>query len=209
MKRKLIIVGAGMAAARLLQELVALEHDYDIEVIGEEPYPSYNRILLSAILSGESSEGDIELHPHNWYREHKIVIATNEKVAHIDVGAKSLRTNLRRTVSYDKLVIATGSVPFVPPLAGLDAHPVFCFRNRNDLQQIKASAQKGLHATIIGGGLLGLEAANGLLNLGMEVTVTSTRRNGCIYIAEHTRTARHEIRIKQHCLAHRYQCRKS
>ncbi len=171
MKRKLIIVGAGMAAARLLYELVAREHNYDIEVIGEEPYPSYNRILLSGLLSDEGAEDNIELHKSSWYGKHGIKITTNEKVKRINIEAKTLTTDKRSTLPYDKIVIATGSVPFIPPITGVDAHPVFSFRNRRDLHQIKSCAQKGLHAVIIGGGLLGLEAANGLLNLGMQVTV--------------------------------------
>lgn len=170
---KLVIVGAGMAAARLLKELVALNTSYEIEVIGEEPCPSYNRVLLSSLLADKLADEDISLLPNDWYRQHSISLHTSERVTAIDSSHKTLQTTRRELVTFDKLVLATGSQPFYPPLAGLNTRGVLAFRNQQDLEQIRRFAKTSTHAVVIGGGLLGLEAATGLLNLGVAVTVVN------------------------------------
>jgi nitrite reductase (NADH) large subunit len=169
--RKLLIIGCGMATARLLQELVARGHDYAIEVIGEEASPGYNRVLLSSLLAGDKQESDLALHAADWYRQHGIALHTGEQVVALDTTRRLAVTSRNRVTPYDLLVFATGSVPAWPQLPGIATGNVLAFRNQRDLQDIRSAAGNCSRAVVLGAGLLGLEAASGLQRLGLRVTV--------------------------------------
>ncbi len=171
-KQRLILVGNGMAGMRTIDEVLARDRGrFDIEVIGAEPHPNYNRILLSSVLAGDKEIDDIILHPREWYAENGIRLATDETVVKLDVKARAVTTALGRTVPYDRLLLATGSRPFVPPVAGLALPGVCAFRTIADLELMRDVSRNRGRAVVVGGGLLGLEAAVGLMKRGMTVTV--------------------------------------
>jgi nitrite reductase (NADH) large subunit len=169
---KLVVVGNGMASARALEELLQLAPDlYDITVFGAEPHPNYNRILLSPILSGEQTFSDIVVNDLEWYRRHGIRLHLGQTVTRIDRAARRIVTADGVEAQYDRLLLATGSTPIVLPIPGADLDWVITYRDIADTLAMIAGAQRHHHAVVIGGGLLGLEAANGLRVRGMEVTV--------------------------------------
>lgn len=171
-KKKLVLVGNGMAGVRCLEEILKLDPTgFEITIFGSEPHCNYNRILLSSILQGSTSFGDITLHDRDWYECHHIDLFTGETVIEIDKHIQVVKTDRNRIVSYDQLIIATGSVPFSLPIPGADKHGVVTFRTIEDCQKIMEITKKNKNAVVIGGGVLGLEAAKGLLNLGMTVYV--------------------------------------
>jgi nitrite reductase (NADH) large subunit len=171
-KQRLVLVGNGMAGMRTIDEILARDRGrFEIEVIGAEPHPNYNRILLSAVLAGEKEIGEILLHPREWYERNDIKLVTGETVATLDAGAKTVTTASGRTTGYDKLVLAMGSRPLVPPVAGLDLPGVCAFRTIADLELMRDASRNGGRAIVVGGGLLGLEAAFGLMKRGLTVTV--------------------------------------
>ena len=181
-KQRLVVVGNGMAGARAVEEVLLRggEAQFAITMFGDEPYGNYNRILLSNVLNGSQDARDIFMNPLDWYKENNITLHAGVRVAHIDRQAKQVIGADGRTVGYDKLLIATGSRPFVPPIAGLNRSEseggghkpgVFVFRTLDDCTRIAGYATKCRKAAVIGGGLLGLEAARGLLNYGVEVHV--------------------------------------
>ena len=175
-KLKLVMIGNGMAGVRTLEELIKLTPDlYDITVFGAEPHPNYNRILLSPVLAGEQTMDEIVLNPFDWYRDNGITLHAGWKVTEVDrvkrlVTAQNA-TGERRTAPYDRLLLATGSNPFMLPIPGRELDGVLAYRDMADTQAMIDAAQKYQHAVVIGGGLLGLEAANGLMKRGMSVTV--------------------------------------
>jgi len=170
---RLLIIGSGIAAAQLLKDLHEFKHEFQIELIGEEPLACYNRILLSSILSGEKSHADLSLIDDHWYQANNIEVHSDEKVHSVDLQKKFVITSRRRQVYFDRLVFASGSVPYWPDIPGINASQVMAFRTREDLEKIITTARQSKHpkAVVIGGGLLGLEAASGLNLLGVEVTV--------------------------------------
>ena len=171
-KPRLVLIGNGMAGMRTVEELLALEPDmYDITVLGEEPYPNYNRILLSPVLAGEQQVEDIILNQVQWYADHGIQLELNTKVSHIHRGCRTVETEDGRQFPYDRLLIATGSNPFILPVPGADLPGVISYRDIKDTEAMIEAARVYRHAIVIGGGLLGLEAANGLKLRGMDVTV--------------------------------------
>jgi nitrite reductase (NADH) large subunit len=171
-KEKLVLVGNGMAGMRTIEELLKLEPDiYDISVFGTEPYPNYNRILLSPVLSGEKTIDEIMLNTREWYDEHGIALQTGDPVTEIDRKRRLVRSQSGVEVPYDRLLLATGSYPFMIPVPGADLPGVHGYRDIADVEAMIAASQEGTHAVVIGGGLLGLEAAYGLQQRGMEVTV--------------------------------------
>lgn len=171
-KPKLVLVGNGMAGIRCLEEILALAPDaFDVTVIGKEPTPNYNRILLSKVLQGGTSLQDIILNDWAWYAERGIRLLTGQSVVRVRASERSVETDSGQRYEYDKLILATGSSAFVPPLPGAGKPGVLAFRTIDDCRQIMEAAAKYRKAAVIGGGLLGLEAARGLLNLGMEVEV--------------------------------------
>jgi nitrite reductase (NADH) large subunit len=161
-----------MVGLRTVEELLAQAPDlYDITIFGAEPHLSYNRILLSAVLAGEKTLGEIMVHPRSWYDERGIALIAGDPVAAIDRGAKTVRSAGGIVLAYDKLLLATGSKPLALPLPGLKLPGVGAFRDIADVETMIAAAQTHERAVVIGGGLLGLEAAWGLKRRGMSVTV--------------------------------------
>jgi nitrite reductase (NADH) large subunit len=171
-KPKLIVVGNGMAGVRTLEELCRIAPDrYDITVFGAEPHPNYNRIMLSPVLAGELSVQDIILNDFDWYRRMGIQLVAGQKIVEIDRGAHTVRSADGQTHTYDRLLLATGSTPFIPPVPGSTLPGVHAYRDIADADAMIEAAARYRHAVVIGGGLLGLEAANGLALRGMAVTV--------------------------------------
>ena len=179
-KMKLVMIGNGMAGCRTLEDLLKIAPDlYDITVFGSEPHGNYNRILLSPVLAGEMSLHDIVLNDFAWYEKHGITLHAGKTVTKIDrvqrkVVARSLRADGHEEVieaDYDRLLLATGSTPFIPPIPGNDLEGVLGYRDIADTEKMIAAAGQFKHAVVIGAGLLGLEAANGLMLRGMDVTV--------------------------------------
>ncbi|WP_096201592.1 nitrite reductase large subunit NirB [Bacillus sp. FJAT-45350] len=171
-KKKLVLIGNGMAGVRCIEEILKVDKEkYEITIFGKEPHPNYNRILLSTVLQGDTTIDDITINDLNWYEENNITLYTDEEVRTIDKKVQKVVTNKDRVVDYDKLIIATGSNPFILPVPGADLDGVIAFRSIEDCEEMIESSNKYKKAVVIGGGLLGLEAARGLLNLGMDVEV--------------------------------------
>ena len=175
-KSKLVMIGNGMAGVRALEELLAIAPDlYDITVFGAEPHPNYNRILLSPVLAGEQTLGDIVLNDWSWYQDHHILLHAGYTVTAVDRARRMVHAvnALGETASaeYDRLIMATGSKPFILPIPGKDLEGVLAYRDIADTEAMIEAAKTLKHAVVIGGGLLGLEAANGLMKRGMQVTV--------------------------------------
>ncbi|MDO8377133.1 MAG: FAD-dependent oxidoreductase, partial [Aquabacterium sp.] len=171
-KLKLVMVGNGMAGVRTLEELLKIAPDlYDITVFGAEPHPNYNRILLSPVLAGEQTVEQIVLNPLSWYAEHGITLHLGKPVITIDRIKRKVVADDGTEAAYDRLLIATGSNPFILPVPGKDLAGVIAYRDIADTQTMIATAKTHRHAVVIGGGLLGLEAANGLMLRGMQVSV--------------------------------------
>lgn len=171
-KLKLVMIGNGMAGVRTLEELLKLAPDlYEITVFGAEPHPNYNRILLSPVLAGEQKFEEIVLNDLNWYSENGIQLMLNRKVVQIDRIKRRVIADDGSEAEYDRLLIATGSNPFLLPIPGNKLKGVIGYRDIADTQAMMDTAQTHSHAVVIGGGLLGLEAANGLKLRGMDVTV--------------------------------------
>ena len=171
-KPRLVMVGNGMAGVRTLEELLKIAPDlYDITVFGAEPHPNYNRILLSPVLAGEQTLEEIVLNDWAWYEQHNIKLHAGCKVNDVDRTRRVVRAANGVSVAYDRLILATGSNPFMLPIPGKDLEGVLAYRDIADTQAMINAAAKYTEAVVIGGGLLGLEAANGLMKRGMKVTV--------------------------------------
>jgi nitrite reductase (NADH) large subunit len=171
-KMKLVVVGNGMAGMRTVEEMLKIAPDlYDITVFGDEPYPNYNRIMLSPVLANEQTIDDIILNTREWYAEHNITLHTNARINKIDRKNRVVYAEDGTSAEYDRLLLATGSKPFILPIPGKDLEGVIGYRDIKDTNEMIATAKTHKHAVVIGGGLLGLEAANGLKIQGMEVTV--------------------------------------
>ena len=172
MKQKLVMIGNGMAGMRTLEELLKLvPGKYEITVFGAEPHPNYNRIMLSPVLAGEKTLDDIVLNPRDWYVENGIRLITGDPVEEIDRVARKVRSSQGVVADYDRLLITTGSNPFIIPVPGHEKKGVIGFRDIADVDAMLTAAGQYRSAVVIGGGLLGLEAANGLMKQGMDVTV--------------------------------------
>jgi nitrite reductase [NAD(P)H] large subunit len=172
MGEPLVIVGNGMAATRLVDELWRRAPGrYDVTVIGDEPALAYNRVLLSSLLAQEVEERDIELKPRSWWDERGVTLITGRRVTEIDVKGRFVRVRGGGRVFFSKLVLATGSEAIRLPLPGAHLRGVLTFRNRADVAEILERSRAGSRAVVIGGGLLGLEAAAGLAKAGVGVSV--------------------------------------
>ncbi|MCW8910806.1 MAG: FAD-dependent oxidoreductase, partial [Gammaproteobacteria bacterium] len=172
MKEKLVVIGNGMAGMRAVEELLEIAPDkYDITVFGAEPYGNYNRILLSPVLAGEKTIDEIMLNDLQWYKDNNITLHKGVTVTEIDRNACTITADDGTQVKYDRLLMATGSEPFIIPVPGSDLPGVISFRDIHDVDLMIDAARSKKHAVVIGGGLLGLEAANGLMKQGMSVTV--------------------------------------
>ncbi|ARV97255.1 Nitrite reductase (NADH) [Bacillus subtilis subsp. subtilis] len=171
-KKQLVLVGNGMAGVRAIEEILSVAKDeFQITIFGAEPHPNYNRILLSKVLQGDTDIKDITLNDWDWYEENNIQLYTNETVIKVDTENKTVITDADRIQPYDELILATGSLPFILPIPGADKKGVTAFRDIKDTDTMLAASKQYKKAAVIGGGLLGLEAARGLLNLGMDVSV--------------------------------------
>ena len=171
-RKRLVVIGNGMAGARLAEDVIAADpnHDFEIVMFGDEPYGNYNRILLSNVLNGAQDAKEIFLNPLSWYEENNVVLHAGKRVTKIDREAKVVYADGIEQ-SYDVLVFATGSRPFVPPIPGTSLHGCFVFRTIDDCRNIADYAKDCKTAVVIGGGLLGLEAAKGLMTHNVSVTV--------------------------------------
>ena len=173
---KLVMIGNGMAGVRCLEELFKLSPDlYDVTVFGAEPHPNYNRIALSPVLAGEQSLDEIILNPLSWYAEQGVTLHLGFEVKRVNRTERVVYAydaqGQEVQASYDRLIVATGSKPFMLPLEGVDLEGVLAYRDIADTLAMIEAAQQYKNAVVIGGGLLGLEAANGLMKRGMQVTV--------------------------------------
>lgn len=171
-KMKLVMVGNGMAGVRTIEEVLKLTPDmYDITVFGAEPHPNYNRILLSPVLAGEQTLDEIVLNPWEWYTENHITLHAGKKVVEVDRVRRIVRADDGTEAEYDRLLICTGSNPFILPIPGKNLEGVIAYRDIADTNAMIEASEKYKNAVVIGGGLLGLEAANGLMLRGMNVHV--------------------------------------
>ena len=171
-RERLVVVGNGMAAGRAMEELfTAAPGRYDVTVFGAEPRVNYNRIMLSPVLSGEASYETILIHDEAWYERHGVTLHRGVAIVAMDRKAKTVTAQDGQVARYDRLLLATGSSPFVPPIPGADLPGVRVYRDLDDVLHMQEAARRGGKAVVIGGGLLGLEAAAGLAMRGMDVTV--------------------------------------
>lgn len=172
MKRKLVMIGNGMAGVRCMEEILKRNREaFDITIVGDEPYPNYNRIMLSHVLQGKTEIKDININDWKWYEDNDITLFTGEKATEIDPEEKEIKTDKGSVISYDELIIATGSSAFILPVNGSELEGVIGFRTIQDTEFMIETADRYQKAVVIGGGLLGLEAARGLMDRGMEVEV--------------------------------------
>lgn len=172
MKEKLVLIGNGMAGMRTVDELLKLAPEkYDITVFGSEPHGNYNRIMLSPVLAGDKTIDDIIIHDMQWYQDNNITLHSGKTVTKINRDNKSVTADDGTTIHYDRLILATGSNPVILPVEGKELEGVISFRDINDVNIMLDTAKTYKKAIVIGGGLLGLEAANGLLIQGMDVSV--------------------------------------
>ncbi len=171
-RRKLVVIGGGMAGTSCIEEILRLDAEgYEITVFGKECHPNYNRVFLSSLLTGEKTIDEITLNAFDWYEEQGITLHAGSPVKKIDRGRRVAVAEDGTEAPYDTLILATGSVPFVPPIEGIDKEGIIPFRNIEDCERLKREAAASRRAVVLGGGLLGLEAARGLMDLGLEVTV--------------------------------------
>jgi nitrite reductase (NADH) large subunit len=167
---KVVVIGNGMVGQRFLEKLVARDEGHEITVFCEEPRPAYDRVQLTSFFSGKSAS-DLSLFEKKLFEKASVTLRLNDPVLAVDPIEKVVRSGRYRAVPYDKLVFATGSTPFVPPVAGHDRRDCFVYRTIEDLETITASAARSKVGTVIGGGLLGLEAAKALKDLGLETHI--------------------------------------
>src|ERR1051326_8608954 len=169
MSEKVVVIGNGMVGQRFLEQLHG-RGDFDLSVFCEEPRPAYDRVQLTSFFSGKSA-ADLSIAKKEFFQKAGVTLRLNDAVLSIDPARKVLRSARYREVPYDKLVLATGSYPFVPKVAGHDRRDCFVYRTIEDLEAITASARRSKVGTVIGGGLLGLEAGKALKDLGLETHI--------------------------------------
>lgn len=170
-KPVLIVIGTGMAGMRLVERLCELAPArYRIVMVGDEAQPAYNRIMLTPVLAGEKRFADIVTHDHSWFERYNVTLMAGSPVTVIDREARTLRVNGQQ-LHYDRLVMATGSLPFMPPLPGADLPGIYGFRNQRDVENILHELVAGQSVAVMGGGVLGIEAAAALALRGMQVTL--------------------------------------
>lgn len=170
-QKHLVVVGNGMAGMACVDQILQHKPNFRITVLSEEPYYNYNRILLSSVLAGEKSIEEIYINTQEWYEKNNIMLCRNMKAVEVDSKNKKVFTQDGASLDYDLLLLATGSNPFIPPIDGSNKKGVFTFRNLEDTENILSFCRAAKSAVVIGGGLLGLEAARGILNQGVKVSV--------------------------------------
>ncbi|GAC1701341.1 MAG: NADPH-nitrite reductase [Candidatus Acidiferrum sp.] len=168
---KLVVVGNGMAGVACVEQILKHSSTFEVTIFGEETHVNYNRILLSSVLAGEKSPDEITLNALDWYERNAIRLRLGVRIVGVDPVAKTVTGDDGSVTPFDKLLLATGSSPVMPPIQGLDKDGVFVFRTLDDTRELLARAKDGVRAVVIGGGLLGLEAARGLQVQGCHVTV--------------------------------------
>src|SRR5690242_3920242 len=168
--KKLVVVGNGMAGVATVEHILKEKPDFEITIFGDETHVNYNRIMLSMVLAGEKSSDEIVLNDIDWYRSNNIRTRLGVKVARIDRESRVVIGDDNEAAPYDNLILATGSSAFIPPIPGVEKKNVHVFRTLDDTQDLMAKARKGLKVAVIGGGLLGLEAARGLQVRGCDVS---------------------------------------
>lgn len=172
MKEKLVVIGNGMSGLRTIEDLLELTNDkYNITIYGDEPYFNYNRIMLSYILSNEKTFEDTIINHHSWYEQNNITLNKGDKVISINKEEKTITSASGKVESYDKLLIATGSLAFIPKTTGSNLKNVIAFRTKADVDTILATINKSKTAVVVGGGLLGLEAAYGIAKHGIKTVL--------------------------------------
>lgn len=171
-RERLVVIGNGMAGCRTVEEILSTTPGrFAITIFGAEPRVNYNRIMLSPVLAGEKVFDEIIINDADWYKQNQIELITGDPITRIDRDLKQVIARSGKVTKYDRLVLATGSDPFVIPVPGNDAQGVVTFRDLDDVNAMLAACKRGGNAVVIGGGLLGLEAAHGLSLRGMNVTV--------------------------------------
>src|SRR6266496_6584528 len=171
MMQKLVVVGNGMAGVACVEQILKHAPKFEITIFGDETHVNYNRILLSSVLAGEKAADEIVLNGLEWYRKHGIELRLGVRIVDVDSECKSVTGDDGSVTPFDKLLVATGSTPLIPPMEGVKKEGVFVFRNLDDTRCLLDYAGPGKKAVVIGGGLLGLEAARGLQVQGCDVTV--------------------------------------
>src|SRR5436190_13319702 len=169
-KQRVVVIGNGMVGQRFLEQLASRGDEFELTAFCEEPRAAYDRVQLTSFFAGKTAE-ELSLAPKSFFQKSKATLRLNDAVQAIDPQKKVVRSARYKEVPYDKLVIATGSYPFVPPVAGKDRRDCFVYRTIEDLEVITATALKSKVGTVIGGGLLGLEAAKALKDLGLETHI--------------------------------------
>lgn len=171
-RQRLVVIGNGPAARRTLEELLGLSpRAYDITLFDAEPQGGYDRVLLSSLLAGDKRREELITHPPQWYAERDITLHMNDAIEHVDRAQRRVRSRRGVEIGYDRLLLATGSQPIRPDIAGQDLAGVITFRTLQDVDTMLAATHSGSRAIVIGGGLLGLEAASGLASRDMQVTL--------------------------------------
>jgi nitrite reductase (NADH) large subunit len=167
----LVVVGNGMAGVACLEQILKHAPKFRVTVFGDETHVNYNRIMLSSVLAGERTADDITINPLEWYQQHNIALRLGARITDVDAKRSTITADDGSITHYDKLLLATGSRPLIPPIEGIDKENVLTFRNLNDTRALVGRTGEGVRAVVIGGGLLGLEAARGLQLRGCDVTV--------------------------------------
>ena len=171
-RKKLVVIGNGMAGVATVEEILKIDPNrYEITILGKEKLPNYNRVLLADILTEKKEMKEITLNDFDWYKKNNITLHTGLAVKAINRVRRIVVGEDGSEVAYDKLILATGSLPFIPPIPGTDKEGVVAFRTVTDCEKIREAANKGKKAVVIGGGVLGLEAAHGLSDIGFDVTL--------------------------------------
>ena len=179
MKEKLVVIGNGMSGLRTIEDLLEIDKNrYEITIYGEEPHVNYNRIMLSYILSQEKTFEDTIINHQSWYEQNNITLHKGDKIVSINKKDKTIKSESGKTQSYDKLLIATGSTAFIPKTAGSELGNVIAFRTKADVDAIISTIRKEKTAVVVGGGLLGLEAAYGIAKHGIKTILV--HRSGSI-----------------------------
>src|SRR5688572_19454613 len=169
--KRLVVVGNGMAGMACVEQILKYAPQFAITVFGDETHVNYNRVLLSSVLAGEKAADEIVINPPAWYQNHRIDLRVGVRIVDVDAAAKTVTGNDGSVTPYDTLLLATGSRAWMPPIEGLDKDGVFVFRTLDDTRALMQRSGPATRAVVIGGGLLGLEAARGLQVQGCQVTV--------------------------------------
>jgi nitrite reductase (NADH) large subunit len=170
-RKRLVVVGNGMAGMGCVEQILKYSPDFEITVFGDETHVNYNRVLLSSVLAGEKETDDIVLNPLSWYAKHGIDLRVGVRIVDVDPVARQVVGDDGGRTPYDLLLLATGSSAWLPPIDGISKDGVFAFRTLDDTRELLRRSRSGVRAVVIGGGLLGLEAARGLQVQGCDVTV--------------------------------------